>query len=248
MKNIVLGVLPFLLISQVSLGAKATQKATVRKITPYERIPLTISLLDTNKITIENSAVARVYGDQGHFSFENDHETGQLFFKVVEPLTHPLTVTIVTTTGETQDIEVRAGEKKGAHLRLRAEKREKVGASLGSVSEGLNSDIYQQECMRLMKAILKEEALPDAVVKTDHLSLHNRQVDGLKMTCIKKIERPFDVALFYRVTNEQDEPISLKESIVATPMDELIYMKAHELEVDASTEAVVIQRKIDQEI
>ncbi|MDP3935843.1 MAG: type-F conjugative transfer system secretin TraK, partial [Alphaproteobacteria bacterium] len=71
-----------------------------------QKLKVTLSAKDTNRITIDNSRIAQVFGVEELMAIQFDEENGQCFVKAKTNPGHPVTLTLITEEGETQDVEV----------------------------------------------------------------------------------------------------------------------------------------------
>lgn len=87
----------------LSLGfAQASQVLTLSE---NQRLEIAISADFMNRIAVTNDRIAQVFGDEGTFVSQADENTGQLFIKPSpENGTKPLSITVITENGITQDL------------------------------------------------------------------------------------------------------------------------------------------------
>jgi type-F conjugative transfer system secretin TraK len=92
----------------LSLGSsQASQVLTSQILTLSEnqRLEIAISPDSMNRIAVIGDRIAQVFGDEGTFVSQADEHTGQLFIKPSpENGTKPLSITVITENGVTQDL------------------------------------------------------------------------------------------------------------------------------------------------
>lgn len=69
-------------------------------------LKVSFSQRDTNRVTIENGRIAKVFGTEELMAIQFDEENGQCFVKAKSHPGHPVTLTVITESGETQDLEI----------------------------------------------------------------------------------------------------------------------------------------------
>jgi type-F conjugative transfer system secretin TraK len=87
----------------LSLGT--SQASQVLTLSENQRLQIEISADSMNRIAVTNDRIAQVFGDEGTFLSQADENTGQLFIKPSpENGTKPLSITVITENGVTQDL------------------------------------------------------------------------------------------------------------------------------------------------
>lgn len=108
----VLSYLPWMgAVLAFSLSASQASQVLTSQILPLsenKRLEIAISADSMNRIAITNDRIAQVFGDEGTFVSQADEHTGQLFIKPSpENGTKPLSITLITENGVTQDLTLK---------------------------------------------------------------------------------------------------------------------------------------------
>lgn len=107
MDTLIKKLLPLLLIGS------GTLKATL--FFPMDTMQLHTAILSSthqNRILVEEGRIHKViYPDSGSFSISIEEESGQVFVHCLEPYPSPVTMSIVTSDGQVQDIEASFEDK-----------------------------------------------------------------------------------------------------------------------------------------
>ncbi|MBY0461769.1 MAG: type-F conjugative transfer system secretin TraK, partial [Alphaproteobacteria bacterium] len=109
----------FLFLSSVSGYA-----AEVHNLSEGTRIQTNICPTEMNRISVQGDRIAQVFGAEGKFTHQVDEETGQFFLK---PLSQaeggfphvPVSLTLITESGLTQDMTLFPREKTAATILLK---------------------------------------------------------------------------------------------------------------------------------
>lgn len=96
-------VLFFILSAVLSeLGFADTQTLMVSE---GKRLEASIAIDAMNRLTVANDRIVNIFGDEGSFVSQSDDQTGQVFIKpTVENGSKPLSLTLITENGLTQDL------------------------------------------------------------------------------------------------------------------------------------------------
>lgn len=152
-----------------------------------KRLEATISPDVMNRITVENDRITNIFGDEGTFVTQTDDQTGQVFIKpTVENGVKPISLTIITENGITQDFSLNPTDSAASTILLKntkstqtdnsSENYESLFSSNNSISLPTSKDQYIQ--------IMKQAA-------SGELSLYNKsvpnrkQVHGYKTSLLK---------------------------------------------------------------
>lgn len=107
---------PFLtIISQLGIGVAGSTCLALQTypLVDQQRTTVTISQTEQNRIAVLNDRIQQVFGADGTFNVESDEEGGQIFliaaksrFSISDKPLKPMTMTIITEAGLTQDIKL----------------------------------------------------------------------------------------------------------------------------------------------
>ena len=102
----------------ILLGMSNVYGLVTADIDDTQKLKVTLSAKDTNRITIDNSRIAQVFGVEELMAIQFDEENGQCFVKAKINPGHPVTLTLITEEGETQDVEVTFADVSSEVVRL----------------------------------------------------------------------------------------------------------------------------------
>ncbi len=104
-----------------------TQKSTLEKtsqvllMSEHRRLEAHIATEVMNRLAVANDRIVNVFGDDGAFVVQTDEHTGQLFIKPTPDNKHkPLSLTLITENGLTQDLTLYPSQNKAATLILKS--------------------------------------------------------------------------------------------------------------------------------
>jgi hypothetical protein len=200
------------------------QAATEQKID--EKTPLTVkfSRQSHNRVSVENGSVRKVFGDLSLFSVSIDETIGQAFINVLQDIAEaPASLTIVTSSGQVQDILIFADSRPSEHLILKEENENEDDLPSFNTEyhthtiEFLNEILLGHTPLGYGKRELKVE---------DRLGLPV----PLQVTPIRAFEGPFEKIVVYQITNRGRKPIVIKANAIKKPDDHWVFLDANELD------------------
>lgn len=98
----------------------ASHASQTLSLSENKRLTATISSTSMNRIAITNDRISQVFGDEGTFVTQSDDSTGQIFIKPsTENGTKPLSLTLITENGVTQDLTLEPKEKPASTIILK---------------------------------------------------------------------------------------------------------------------------------
>jgi hypothetical protein len=72
----------------------------------HQKTKLEISQTELNRIAVSGDRIQQVFGAEGLFDVQTDDEGGQIFLKLNRGESKPITVTLITEEGLTQDLKL----------------------------------------------------------------------------------------------------------------------------------------------
>lgn len=134
----------------VLLALTATGKASqTLSLSENKRLSATISSTSMNRIAITNDRISQVFGDEGTFVTQSDDSTGQIFIKPsTENGTKPLSLTLITENGVTQDLTLEPKEKSASTMILKGLSKD------GSMSGTPRSEITLDKTLSIQENVL----------------------------------------------------------------------------------------------
>lgn len=212
----------------------STPKALVTsEMNDLKPLKVSFSQRDTNRVTIENGRIAQVFGTEELMAIQFDEENGQCFVKAKSHPGHPITLTVITESGETQDLEITFKDVASEVVVLRSIKS----------TDTLPPDDGGDPLIEVMKWVLQGK-LPKGV-RFKPLETH-------KTIAVQKgLERQLTHVLQhgeYRVDkgtikNTTGTALRLHESKVSVKGDVAIYIKDRTLVPNQSTYVLVVRKR-----
>lgn len=204
-----------------------------------QKLKVTLSAKDTNRITIDNSRIAQVFGVEELMAIQFDEENGQCFIKAKTNPGHPVTLTLITEEGETQDVEVTFDDVPSEVVRLHSLKKE-----LKPLSDVLGNDeeTAQADAIELMKHLVRQQ-IPTGFTVMDLSDPKDRVLrTGCTLQILKRLTGRGWEILMGSVKNPTDAVIRIKESALASEQDIAVYLSQGELHSGQASTCVMIRK------
>jgi conjugal transfer pilus assembly protein TraK len=191
---------------------------------------------DLTRITVEEDRILHVFGASGEYILEADEERGQIFIRPSEHhSTKPISLTITTEKGYTQDLRLIPHTKPPEALILKADLHLKEEIAKEKLSK---TPIHREEIEELITAC-KENRIPLGYksIPLDLSTLASfypliREIRGEKLRC-----------LTYEVENSSRENLHLSEPPFATnPHTIAVLIQKKTLAPQERTEVYVVER------
>lgn len=167
------------------------------------KLKVTFSIKDTNRIVIDNSRIAQLFGVDNVLDYQFDEINGQCFVKARHNPGHPITLTLVSEEGESQALEVSFGEVPSEVVVLHSLKKD--NQVVEKALTGGNDE--QRKAVEIIKEILCGRVPKGFEIKSD-----------------KGIERYFSNGQWDVIVLSTREDKIIKASSIATPKDIAIYI------------------------
>ena len=135
------------------------QSTQILWMNEQKRLDADIGMEVMNRLTVANDRIVNVFGDDGAFVAQTDDNTGQVFIKSTpENLQKPLSLTIITENGSTQDLTLNPRQTKAATIILKSPYKNKATAEDALLPGNLSTQasLQEQEIQVLRKAVLGE--------------------------------------------------------------------------------------------
>lgn len=205
-----------------------------------QKLKVTLSAKDTNRITIDNSRIAQVFGVEELMAIQFDEENGQCFVKAKTNPGHPITLTLITEEGETQDLEVTFADVPSELIRLHSLKKDLKPLS-DVVTDDDGSD--HADAIELMKQLLRQQ-IPTGFTVMDLSDSTDRTLrnGGTRQVLKRLTGRGWEI-LLGTVKNPTDSIIRIKESALAGEHDVAVYVSQGELHPGQSATCVMIRKR-----
>jgi type-F conjugative transfer system secretin TraK len=205
-----------------------------------QKLKVTLSAKDTNRITIDNGRIAQVFGVEELMAIQFDEENGQCFVKAKTNPGHPVTLTLITEEGETQDLEVTFADVPSELVRLHSLKKD-----LKPLSEVLGDDDGSDhgEGLELMKQLVRQQ-IPKGFTVSELSDTKERVLrNGCTLQALKRLTGRRWEVLMGSIKNPTESIIRIKESVLASAQDIAVYMSQGELHPGQSAPCVMIRKR-----
>lgn len=228
----------FGILSQAFLNVEALVEAD---IDDTQKLKVNFSQRDTNRISIDNSRIAQVFGVEELMAIQFDEENGQCFVKAKVNPGHPVTLTLITEEGETQDIEINFTDKPSEVVRLHSIKKGLQPLSETFADEE-DSSIHTQ-AVELIKQLVKNQQ-PKGLKLVPLANQPSRTlVNGASFQITKQFRGLGVDVRIGTIQNSSDSKLSLKEAQIAEADDVAIYLSQRELHPGQSTSVILIRKR-----
>ncbi len=212
----------------------------VLTLTEQKRLEANISLNMMNRLTVTQDRIVNIFGDEGTFVTQADEHTGQVFIKPTpENGTTPLSITLITENGLTQDLTLNPTEEKAATLILKTSESSRQSKSpqetlLPGFSRG--AEVEQELWIDAMKqAVLGE--LPDA----ERYSVKEPKIPGFEVKHQKTYQAGNWIVNVFTLKNTGNLMEELLESALYQPGDIAISVQKNQLEPNEKTLLYVLR-------
>ena len=110
--------LPLIVLELLSFKICAASQALV--MNPDKRLKAIISCDSMNRLAEANDRITQIFGDNDAYEVQTEESTGQLFLKpTAENGKKPLSVTLITENGATQDMVLQPQEREATTVILK---------------------------------------------------------------------------------------------------------------------------------
>ena len=140
-----------------TLISAESQAALIHPLNDLKVIEVPISNRGLTRITVKEDRIADVFGVAGEYVMEADETQGQVFIRPLEPALHPISLTLTTEGGHTQDLRLVPKNQVPEAILLRVEVTDKVKQNDSRVL--LSDGITRNEIEDLLYA-LSEGRIP----------------------------------------------------------------------------------------
>jgi type-F conjugative transfer system secretin TraK len=223
----------------ILLGVSNVYGLVTSDIDDTQKLKVTLSAKDTNRITIDNSRIAQVFGVEELMAIQFDEENGQCFVKAKTNPGHPVTLTLITEEGETQDVEVTFADVPSEVVRLHSIKKE-----LKPLSDVVDDDgSGHAEAVELIKQLVRQQ-IPTGFTVMELSDTKERTLrNGGTLQTLKRLTGRGWEVLMGRIQNPTASMIRIKESVLASEQDVAVYLSQGELHTGQSATCVMIRKR-----
>ena len=184
-----------------------TQAALIHPLNDLKVIEVPISQAGLTRITVKGDRISNVFGMRGEYDMEPDEDQGQVFIRPIEPALSPISLTLTTEGGYTQDLRLVPKKQAPEAIILQAEDEHQARSQLDDA-------ITRNEIEELLLAC-KEGRIP---VSYKNVALDIPSSDE-EHYLVREIKNNKLRGLTYEVSNSSTIPWILAESGFAQKLD-----------------------------
>ena len=226
------------IMSQAGLNIDALVEAD---IDDTQKLKVSFSQRDTNRISIDNSRIAQVFGVEELMAIQFDEENGQCFVKAKVNPGHPVTLTLITEEGETQDLEINFTDKPSEVVRLHSVKK-----SLQPLSDALSDEDevnMHTQAVDLIKQIVRQQQPKGLKLVPLVAQAARTLLNGASLKITKHLRGlGVDVSIG-TIQNNSNSRVVLKEAQIAEDYDLAIYLSQRDLHPGQEASVVIIRKR-----
>jgi type-F conjugative transfer system secretin TraK len=115
--------------------------AQLHSLNDLKVIEVPISNTGLTRITVKEDRISNVFGVAGEYVMEADETQGQVFIRPLEPALNPISLTLTTEGGHTQDLRLVPKNQAPEALILKAEQNSNVEKTQESISRNEIEDL-----------------------------------------------------------------------------------------------------------
>ncbi len=182
----------------------------VLTITENKRLEASIALDAMNRLAVVNDRIVNIFGDEGTFVVQTDEHTGQVFIKpTAENGDKPLSITLITENGVTQDLTLNPTKLKATTLILKSFQAKQYNSPAEGLLPGFTArnQTLQDQWIQIMKQAVLGEL---AVVETRMLP-RARKVTGFNLSYDKCYQTGSLFVQVWTIKNITKAPQELQE-------------------------------------
>lgn len=201
-----------------------------------KRLEVTIAPDVMNRISVVNDRITNIFGDEGTFVTQTEDQTGQVFIKpTVENGSKPISLTIITENGITQDFTLNPTDNTASTIFLKNTNISQANnpaanyECLFSSHNNQNLPSSKDQFVQIMKQAVSGE-LP-----LYNKSIANRKsVSGLKTSLLKTYQSGAYLISVYTVNNNNK----------GTELHERLFYQAGDLAISLQEQCLKSERKM----
>lgn len=230
----------FCLLGLTAWSSMAVGATQVLTLTENKRLEANIASDVMNRLTVTQDRIINVFGDEGTFVTQTDEHTGQIFIKpTTENANNPLSITLITENGLTQDLTLNPIEGKAATIILKSSEINRQSKSpqealLPGFSRG--AEIEQE----LWIATLRQAVLGELPELEGKYPVKEPHVSGFEIKHQKTYQTGALVVKVFKLKNTSGFPQEIAEKDFYQLGDIAISLQKKSLEMGEKTEIYVL--------
>jgi type-F conjugative transfer system secretin TraK len=226
----------------------AAATSTVLILSADKRLKAAIAQDSMNRIAVANDRITQVFGDEECYVVQSEEHTGQLFLKpTAENGDKPLSITLITESGLTQDLMLTPTQQGATTLILKTvptasrrplERREENSSFKHDISwKGQEAISLQEQWVQAMKLMVMGQALAGEGEGGSRLKPPGFEVIWKQTYTFNAFK-----GYLYEVQNTTDTPIELQEKTFYQAGDLALSFAKRVLEAQEKTSLYVLSR------
>ncbi len=188
----------------------------IHSLVDQKHTTLSVSQDQMNRITVQGDRIQHIFGSHD-LEVQTDEERGQIFLRLLRP-EKSLTVTIVTESGLTQDLQLIPKEIDFQSILLKPSPTTPAKAPLSSL----------QRRIQLLKGMLDGDSVSGFTLSK--APFDRRYPEPLKILSHLRYHGEFESGHLYHIKNDGEVPLKLTEEMLALPGDDLLSLSQHTLQ------------------
>lgn len=209
------------------LGFCETQTLTVSE---GKRLEASIAQDSMNRLMVSNDRILNIFGDEGSFVTQSDEQTGQVFIKpTVENGLKPLSLTLITENGLTQDLTLHPSQMTAATIVLKHSDRNQVSPAQDALHSFVPvNQVSEAVPLSLQWVTLLKQAVLGELTPISQTSSSRRLASGCKARFLKAYQAEGYVVRVWSV-KKQNQAFRPQEQNFYQPQDLAICLQAQSL-------------------
>lgn len=198
-----------------------------------------VSRQGLTRITVKDDRILNVFGITGEYVLETDEEQGQIFIRPMgQGSLNPISLTLTTEKGHTQDLQLLPKDKIPEALILQAAEPSKEGSAKNRNQKAISRD----EVESLIQAA-QEDRIPVGYnpIPLDIIPKKSG-IQHKEYKLIREIRGPLLKGLTYEVRNTSQIPLIMAEQSLAEPDVVAVYMPLRLLNPGEKTHVYVVSK------
>jgi len=241
-----------LIMSILGLSLGSSQASQTLTFSENKRLEIAISADSMNRIAVTNDRIAQVFGDEGTFVSQADEHTGQLFIRPSpENGTKPLSITLITENGVTQDLILKPTAKSATttvfntgvlntsvfkNAAMQGVFKDTINSSFGSLQKTLP---FQEQLLLIMRQLVGGQLVESEGELSPH---HNRSTsEGFQLEHVKSYQAGPYCGQVFSVQNTTSTAIELLEKSFYQAGDLALSFEKRVLLPGAKTQLFVVR-------
>lgn len=202
-------------------------------------LKVTFSKDHQNRILLEDGFVKKVIAPQSTFSIQIERESGQVFVHSVRDAGKPVVLSVITSNGFVQDIEVTMEEKTSEVVVLKEPEP-------FSLDESCSTNA-QKPCIKIISIIqdVRKGKIPKGFARRDikEEEVKPEQSKNLYLIPQNAFESPYMMITQYKAFNQDQETIEIEESRLSEKDTVWIFVEQTTLKSGECTPVFICRRK-----